>query len=74
VRFCDVAQQLLLAQQSGWHAFSLGVFVTTHGEAGRRIVVAKSASITANDVVILLIITLLDSTTRACGLCGKLLR
>jgi NAD(P)H-hydrate repair Nnr-like enzyme with NAD(P)H-hydrate dehydratase domain len=58
VRLCDVAQQVLLAQHPGSHAFSLGVFVTMHGEAGSRTAAAKSASITARDVVTLLIIAL----------------
>jgi hypothetical protein len=35
VFFGDVAQQVLFAQQLGWHAFSLGALMRTHGRAER---------------------------------------
>jgi hypothetical protein len=53
-----VAQHALFAQQPGWHASGLGVFVTMHGAAGNRSVAAHSASATATDTVILLNITI----------------
>ena len=56
MRLCEVAQQVLFAQQRMPHALSLAVLVTRQGEAGSRIVAAKSTIIIANDVVILPII------------------
>jgi len=65
VRWCDVAQHVLFAQQPISHAFSLGVFVTKHGVAGNRTAAPKSASPTATETVILLIIGLPSSTNKA---------
>jgi hypothetical protein len=67
VRWCDVAQQLLLAQEPCSHAFGPGVFVTKHGTAGNRTVAAKSATPIATDTVILLTIGLLNSIISTAG-------
>jgi hypothetical protein len=67
VRSCDVLQHALFAQQPIWQAFGLGVVAKMHVGAGNRIAAVKSASPTAMDTVILLIIALPNSTIRAVG-------
>ena len=67
MRSCDVSQQVLFAQQFGWHAFSLATFVTMHEAAGNRTVAVKSASPAATDTVILLSITRFNSIISAAG-------
>jgi hypothetical protein len=59
-----VAQHALFAQQPGWHASGLGVFVTMHGAAGNRSVAAQSANPTAKDTVTLLNIRLSIARSR----------
>jgi hypothetical protein len=56
VRWCEVAQQLLLAQHPGLHAVGPGVFVTKQGTAGNRTVAVKSPNASPTDMAVLLII------------------
>ena len=70
MRSDDVSQQALFAQQPIWHAFGLAVFDKIHVAAGNRTVAVKSAIPTATDKVILLIITLFNSTISAVGRIG----
>ncbi len=53
VFFGDVAQQVLLAQQTGWHAFSLGALMRTQGRAERRAGARTIAIANSNESAIL---------------------
>jgi NAD(P)H-hydrate repair Nnr-like enzyme with NAD(P)H-hydrate dehydratase domain len=55
----------VLAQQAGRHAFSLGVLVNIHGEAGNLAAAEKTASATTTDVTVLLTIKIPNSTIGA---------
>jgi len=67
VFFGDVAQQVLFAQQSDWHAFSLGALERMHGRAERVAGAARSAAATATEIMIRFNIALCDSTRHAIG-------
>ena len=54
VRSWDVSQQALLAQQSGWHIFSLGALERMHAAAETRIGATKSAVASIIAMLILL--------------------
>jgi hypothetical protein len=54
VLFCDVAQQVLFAQQSPEHAFSLGAFDNTQAGAGSRMGTTSIAAASINGIVVLL--------------------
>jgi len=58
VFFGDVAQQVLLAQQLGWQAFSLGALERMHDRAARPTGAVKSAAAIAIEIMILLNIDL----------------
>jgi hypothetical protein len=51
VFFVDVAQQVLFAQQSDWHAFSLGALERMHDRAETLIGVAMSAAATTDIII-----------------------
>ena len=56
VRFCDVSQHDLLAQQAGAHAFLLGAFIKTHAdEAGRSDATNMAATNTSEAATLLTI-------------------
>jgi hypothetical protein len=65
VFFDEVAQQVLLAQQFDWHAFSLGVLERMHDRAEILTGAAKSAATTATEIMIRFNIALCDSTRHA---------
>jgi hypothetical protein len=58
VFFGDVAQQVLLAQQLGLHAFSLATFERMHDREARPTGAVKSAAAVAIEIMILLNINL----------------
>jgi hypothetical protein len=60
VFFGDVAQQVLFAQQLGWHAFSLGALERMHEATGNCSGDAESATVSATPIRILLNVTLRD--------------
>jgi len=63
VFFFEVAQQVLLAQQSGWHAFSAGAFKRMQDRADMLTGATTSAAAIATEIMILLNIAFLCSTT-----------
>jgi hypothetical protein len=58
VFFGDVAQQVLLAQQLGWQAFSLGALERMHDREARPTGAVKSTAAIAIEIMILLSIDL----------------
>lgn len=62
VSFLGVAQQVLFAQHSILHAFSLGAFERTHDAAGSGSGLTAIANITANRIAAFFRITLTGST------------
>ena len=65
--FCDVSQQVLLAQHPASHAFSLAVFERMQVAAESRAGARKSAIARTADMPILVNISLFHSTIRAIG-------
>jgi hypothetical protein len=63
VFFGDVAQQVLFAQQLGWHAFSLGALERIHGRAERLAGDAANAITINIEIMILLSIESSYSTS-----------
>jgi hypothetical protein len=63
VFFCDVAQQVLFAQQPGLHAFPAGAFKRMQDRAEMLIGATRSAAAIATEIMILLNIAFLCSTT-----------
>jgi len=53
VFFGDVAQQVLFAQQLGWHAFSLGALERMHDREETVAGAARSAAASATEIMIL---------------------
>jgi hypothetical protein len=49
----DVSQQVLFAQHAGWHAFSLGALMRTHGRAERPTGARTTAIASNNEAAIL---------------------
>jgi len=67
VFFGDVAQQVLFAQQSDWHAFSLGALERIHDRAETLTGAEMSVAATAIEIMIRFNIALCDSTRHAAG-------
>jgi len=67
VRFCEVWQQDLLAQQAGAHGFLLGAFTKTHAAETGRSDATNIATTKTSDAVTLLTISLLSSMTKTKG-------
>jgi hypothetical protein len=65
VFFGDFAQQVLFAQQSDWHAFSLGASEMMHGRAETPTGATTSAAAVATEIMIRFNIALCDSTRHA---------
>ena len=65
MRWCDVAQQVLFAQQPSAHGFSLAVFVIMHEVAVNRMVAVNSAITIAIETVTLRSIDLLNTMINA---------
>ncbi len=63
--FDDVAQQVLFAQQPGWHALAVVVLERMHDRAERRTGATTSAAAITTESMILLTIVFLCSTIRA---------
>jgi hypothetical protein len=57
VRFCDVSQQDLLAQQAGAHAFWLGAFTKMHADDTGRSDATNIAATNTSEAVTLLTIS-----------------
>ena len=65
--FGDVAQQVLFAQQSDWHVFSLDELERMHGRAETLTGAEMSVAATAIEIMIRFNIALCDSTRHAAG-------
>jgi len=65
VFFGDVAQQVLFAQQSDWHAFSRGALDMMQGRAEIITGAARCAAAAATEIIIRFNIALCDSTRHA---------